>query len=204
EVKSRWEVRPAHEIKGHGTMLRMSGLRSLWSERMFRRLAIRLSRLLSPFSERDRFTIRMESDEFPEYAGELQADFLPKAPYRVEAEFDGEQSIAISLNARRATIERWNGQGDLSCGPVRIRLFAFDLDGEALARLGPRMEVRAWLREWTGVSIYRDGFRIWPYGEPHDDWLRLDQRRGEKPGRARRNTPDNWVHSRTQGATTPR
>ena len=43
------------------------------------------------------------------------------------------------------------------------------------------MEVRAWLREWTGVSIYRDGFRVWPYGEPHDDWLRLDQRRVNNP-----------------------
>ena len=53
--------------------------------------------------------------------------------------------------------------------------------GEALARIGPRLEVRAWLKEWTGVSIYRDGFRIWPYGEPHDDWLRLDQRRVNSP-----------------------
>jgi C4-dicarboxylate-specific signal transduction histidine kinase len=43
------------------------------------------------------------------------------------------------------------------------------------------MEVRAWLREWTGVSIYRDGFRVWPYGEPYDDWLRLDQRRVNNP-----------------------
>jgi signal transduction histidine kinase len=31
------------------------------------------------------------------------------------------------------------------------------------------------------VSVYRDGFRVWPYGEPHDDWLRLDQRRVNNP-----------------------
>src|SRR5437879_2954389 len=54
-------------------------------------------------------------------------------------------------------------------------------EGEALARIGPRLEVRAWLKEWTGVSVYRDGFRVWPYGEPHDDWLRLDQRRVNNP-----------------------
>ncbi len=64
---------------------------------------------------------------------------------------------------------------------MRARLFAFDLETEAVARIGPRMEVRAWLREWSGVSVYRDGFRIWPYGEPHDDWLRLDQRRVNNP-----------------------
>ncbi len=181
DVKNHWEVRPAQDIRKHGTVLRMSGLRSQWTERMFRRLCIRLSRLLSPFREKDQFAIRLESDEFPQYSGELRADFLQRAPYRVEAEFDGLQTISIGLNGRRAVAQQWNAQGDLSCGPVRIRLFVFDLDGEAIARIGPRMEVRAWLREWTGVSMYRDGFRVWPYGEPYDDWLRLDQRRVNNP-----------------------
>lgn len=182
DVLNRWEVRPAREIDGHGTVLRMSGLRSQWTERMFRRLSLRLSRLLSPFrTDRDRFVIHIESDDFPEYSGELRQDFLEKAPYRVEAEFDGDQTITLALNDRRAVSQRWNGHGELSCGPVRIRIYAFDLEGESLARIGPRMEVRAWLREWTGVSIYRDGFRVWPYGEPHDDWLRLDQRRVNNP-----------------------
>jgi signal transduction histidine kinase len=181
EVQNRWEVRPAKEIKGHGTLLRMTGLRAVWSERMFRRLSIRLARLLSPFRRDDPFVIRIESDEFPHYSGELRGDFLDRAPYRVEAEFDGQQGISLSLNGRPPVVQRWNGQGDLTCGPVAVRLFVFDLDGEALARVGPRMETRAWLREWTGVSIYRDGFRVWPYGEPHDDWLRLDQRRVNSP-----------------------
>lgn len=26
---------------------------------------------------------------------------------------------------------------------------------------------------YGGIRIYRDGFRVLPYGEPHDDWLRL-------------------------------
>jgi signal transduction histidine kinase len=181
EIQNRWEVRPARDVAPHGTLLRMSGLRMAWSERMFRRLSIRLSRLLSPFRQSDPFVIRIESDEFPHYSGELRADFLDRAPYRVEAEFDGRQGISLSLNGRHAITQRWNGQGELSCGPVCIRLYIFDLDGEAIARIGPRMEARAWLREWTGVSIYRDGFRVWPYGEPHDDWLRLDQRRVNSP-----------------------
>ena len=28
-------------------------------------------------------------------------------------------------------------------------------------------------REYGGMRVYRDGFRVMPYGEPHDDWLRL-------------------------------
>lgn len=181
EVHNRWEVRPAREVHSHGTLLKMTGLRAVWSERMFRRLSISLSRLLSPFRQNDPFIIRIESDEFPEYSGELRADFLDRAPYRIEARFDGKQSISLSLNGRTTGVQRWNGDGDLSCGPVCVRLFVFDLDGDAVSRIGPRQEVRAWLREWSGVSIYRDGFRIWPYGEPYDDWLRLDQRRVNSP-----------------------
>jgi hypothetical protein len=181
EVKNRWEVRAASAIRKQGTLLRMTGLRSTWTERMFRRLSIRLSRLLSPFRQGDRFTIRIESDEFPQYSGELRADFLQKAPYRIEAVFDGLETISIKVNGRAAIKQRWNGTGELACGPVRIRMYAFDLEAEALAKIGPRTEVRGWLREWTGVSIYRDGFRVLPYGEPHDDWLRLDQRRVNSP-----------------------
>jgi hypothetical protein len=181
EVQNRWEVRPARDVSPHGTLLRMTDLRAAWSERMFRRLSIRLARLLSPFRQKDPFAIRIESDEFPRYSGDLRADFLDRAPYRVKAEFDGRQDISLSLNGRPETVQRWNGQGDLGCGPVCVRLYVFDLDGEAVARVGPRMETRAWLREWTGVSIYREGFRVWPYGEPHDDWLRLDQRRVNSP-----------------------
>lgn len=181
DVKTRWEVRRAVTIPTHGTALRMSGLRSMWTERMFRRLSIRLGRLLSPFRDRDRFSIRIESDEFPEYAGELRSDIIGRAPYQIEASFDGDQTIVVTTARLREARQRWNGQGELTCGHVRVRLFVYDLEAEALARIGPRVEVRAWLREWTGVSVYRDGFRVWPYGEPHDDWLRLDQRRVNNP-----------------------
>jgi signal transduction histidine kinase len=180
-IRSQWVIRPATVIGRNGTVLRISGLRAAWTERMFLRLATRLSRLCSPFRELDDFGIILESDEFPHYAGELRAEFLEQAPYRVDAVFDGERFVAISLGGESATSESWPETRPPGSGPVRVRVFAFDLETEALARIGPRAEVRAWLREWSGISVYRDGFRVWPYGEPHDDWLRLDQRRVNNP-----------------------
>jgi signal transduction histidine kinase len=180
DVKAHWTTQSPTEIAEHGTVLRMSGLRSPWTERMYRRLATRLSRLRSPFRELDDLTIVLESDEFPQYSGELRADFLDRAPYQIEARFDGQQLVDIQVGGDRRTRHPWTG-ASLHCGPVRIKLFAFDLETEAVASVGPRMEVRAWLKEWSGVSVYRDGFRVWPYGEPHDDWLRLDQRRVNNP-----------------------
>lgn len=181
DVGSPWTVRPAREIKTSGTVLRITGLRSRWTERLFRRLCSRLARLMSPFQRVDNFRIVMESDDFPDYAGEIAVDFLDRAPHRLEAEFDGDQLIHVIPAGGRPRQLNWNGAGSLSCGPVRIRLFAYDLETDAIARVGPTREVRSWLKEWTGISVYRDGFRVWPYGESHDDWLRLDQRRVNNP-----------------------
>ena len=181
DIKSRWEERPAIEIPESGTILELTGIRTLWTERMFRRLSTRLSRLRSPFGGGDDFTIHIESDEFPQYSGELRPDFLERAPYTIRAEWDGEHSLEVQFNDSRPVTHPWNGQKPLKCGPVGVRIHAFDLETESLARIGPRNEVRAWLRGWSGISVYRDGFRVWPYGEPHDDWLRLDQRRVNNP-----------------------
>ncbi|MEZ4294648.1 MAG: ATP-binding protein [Polyangiaceae bacterium] len=182
DVRSRWELRSPDWLDSQGTVLRLSGLRVLWNERLFRRLSTRLSRLISPFGTGAKgFRIVIESDEFPDYAGEVAAGFLEQAPYQVEAAFDGGSSVSIALNGERPNQHAWPGNEPLRCGPVKVRLFAFDLETDAIARIGPRMEVRAWLREWSGVAVYRDGFRVWPYGEPHDDWLRLDQRRVNNP-----------------------
>jgi signal transduction histidine kinase len=180
-IKARWELRPASEIKTQGTVLRISNLRTVWNERMFRRLSTRLSRLQSPFTSRHGFAIRIETDEFPEYSGDLKSAFLDKAPYSMELDFDGRDTFKVKIAGKQTELPLPVGAGQLTCGPVRVRLYAFDLETEAIARIGPRTEVRAWLREWSGVSVYRDGFRIWPYGEPHDDWLRLDQRRVNNP-----------------------
>jgi hypothetical protein len=48
--------------------------------------------------------------------------------------------------------------------------------------LGVR-DFRRELDEFSGVSIYRDGFRVFPYGERGDDWLGLDLRRVNQPTR---------------------
>ena len=193
EVRNHWEIRPAEELKAQGTLLKITGLRTHWNERMFRRLTTRLARLRSPYESKNGFSIVIESDEFPLYSGELASGFLDAAPYSVEAEFDGETSLEVKLNGGKAVTTPWTGPA-LTCGPINVRLRAFDLETEAISKLGPRVEVKGWLREWCGVSIYRDGFRVWPYGEPHDDWLRLDQRRVNNPVSLPQQQPGRRLH----------
>jgi signal transduction histidine kinase len=43
---------------------------------------------------------------------------------------------------------------------------------------------KAWLKKFGGVKIFRDDFRIRPYGEKGEDWLKLGERQGQSPGGA--------------------
>jgi len=43
---------------------------------------------------------------------------------------------------------------------------------------------RAWLKKFGGVKIFRDDFRIRPYGENGEDWLKLGERQAQSPGGA--------------------
>ena len=38
-------------------------------------------------------------------------------------------------------------------------------------------EFDRWLKRWGGgLLVYRDGYRVYPYASPEDDWLKLDQK----------------------------
>ena len=44
-----------------------------------------------------------------------------------------------------------------------------------------RASRKAWLNKFTGVKIFRDDFRIRPYGEVGNDWLNLGYRQAKSP-----------------------
>ncbi|TPI51221.1 MULTISPECIES: sensor histidine kinase [unclassified Mesorhizobium] len=76
-------------------------------------------------------------------------------------------------------------------GPFDVRLYLFDREAEAiksnmrrsgLGELSAR-EARHILDEIAGVAIYRNGFRVRPYGDRESDWLLLDRRRVQDPSR---------------------
>ena len=43
---------------------------------------------------------------------------------------------------------------------------------------------KSWLKKFGGVKIFRDDFRIRPYGENGEDWLKLGERQSQSPGGA--------------------
>ena len=68
-------------------------------------------------------------------------------------------------------------------GPVSGKFYVFDRDRIILTKLGDSELVENFLDENGGVRVYRDGIRVYNYGEPGDDWLGLDLRRVNTPTR---------------------
>lgn len=68
-------------------------------------------------------------------------------------------------------------------GPVKGEFFVYDRDRDIIGRLGDSQLIQNILDEQGGVRVYRDGIRVYNYGEPGDDWLGLDLRRVNTPTR---------------------
>lgn len=72
----------------------------------------------------------------------------------------------------------------IECGPIEVELRVWDRDdlGNVVQKYHSTIQdIRRDLDAVAGINIYRDGFRVLPYGEPQDDWLRLDLRRVLNP-----------------------
>lgn len=69
-------------------------------------------------------------------------------------------------------------------GPFSFKFYWYnnrivkEIDG-----IGTITEVRALIKSWAGgLMVYRDGFRVFPYGSLDDDWLQLDPTAFSKGG----------------------
>lgn len=67
-------------------------------------------------------------------------------------------------------------------GTIRGRLHVFYKRDELLRLMGGDIrQTKQWLKDQAGVRVFRDGIRVYNYGEPEDDWLGLNARRINKP-----------------------
>jgi len=63
--------------------------------------------------------------------------------------------------------------------------FAFNLNKKIIDSIygyGNSGKVKDLIENFSGVRIYRDGIRVYNYGEPSDDWLLLNQTRNKRSG----------------------
>lgn len=117
---------------------------------------------------------------------EVSGSFLP------DGTFDGTMAIhrgnlePVEIDLTVLLDEK---AGEANCGNVLVHLFIFDRDTEAIKAAMKRAgmgaltakQARQILDDISGVAIYRNKFRIRPYGDEENDWLALDTRRVQTP-----------------------
>lgn len=194
EVESTWFTREPVEFAGsnHGTLLIIRSLRAKWNKGLVERIYTGLMRLVTPFSTASSdFTIKVDCTEFPEISGQVINPLLETAPYRLVGQVDEKGLMTIRGDDKREIDLKTlaynyfvndNGEArEPDCGPFSVSVNIWDL--EPINKVGTGVDVnrRKAVKAYSGVSIYRDGFRIWPYGEKDDDWLELNLRRINNP-----------------------
>jgi hypothetical protein len=214
EIDLEYEVRPIPDLQ-KGTRLTLEGVRrngskekgvsKAWERGDFEELHSRLSRLLSPFADVTEFSIYLDISGYPEFSGEVQPPELvlrPKYCLRGRLDDHGRFSGEMRSDGRlrkKFTARQLGEAGDEPpCGPFEVEIRAWDRDRPGLAPLMERYamgigEIRRTLDNYCGVAIYRDGFRVYPYGEKKSDWLGLDLR-------SRQNPPKNLANNQVVAA----
>jgi len=193
-----------------GTSITISDLRKEWTRGVARNVKRTITALVSPFESNDSFNAEFDIadkpgwfegllkwDDIKDYAlfnfkvtinGSKIKKFdysftpwasMPKISGRKEdkdnaiiskfSELEDEDGRKFSLNAHEI-------------GDVVFEGYIFDRDAYVM-RLGvsDKTGFKNYLDNNSGIRVFRDGLRVYDYGEPENDWLGLDLRRVNQP-----------------------
>jgi len=185
------------DVDQSGTTIRVSALRTAWSEDRLRALATTdLSRATDPFANKPAVPINIRFNGIPVLIDRLNELLFEHCHAIVTFEMKmrsargpiltGEidyrhhkrkQAIRLELNdlyeaagvTRPELLER--------LGPFTVRFYWYNRQLlDPIEGIGNVKQVRQLIAQWSGgLMVYRDGFRVPPYGSPEDDWLDLDR-----------------------------
>ena len=193
-----------------GTRIKITELRKTsWPRRDIRSLCRAVTSICSPFEHKGDFIAKLEVPEREEWLEDLPTvdSLMDLAPWHFTFALDAEKftweyefipppSLLKRLTGRSANVlkdqlllphergaTKVTHDADLLKGIGSISGTFVAYDGEQkILRLYPQVRnLRQFLGNQAGIRVYRDGVRIYNYGEPGDDWLSLDLRRVLKP-----------------------
>ena len=183
----------------HGTLIRITNLKHNWEKEDVEKLNIKCKKLVSPFSDTDFMISTTYSGEDIEITEIVDLkEILDMALLNVEGEIDKNGYCTYTLNRKKGELNILTRTEDKSfiadkfydknyklvrkpeCGPFQFKFYIYDLRGDEESTQsyldGKTKEI---IRNHR-IYLYRDGVRIYPYGDPDDDWLKLDILRGTR------------------------
>ncbi|MGJ7514465.1 sensor histidine kinase [Pseudomonas baetica] len=184
--------------KSKGTRLILVGLKENWSKSRLTNLRNEISLLVSPFASVNDFAIDFECPH-SELNGKLSSEkLLDVAVWTIEGSVNNNYQVNLKF--------LHNPTGELiklgplewcdwlpervkpECGPLSMKMYYIP---QPEATSANRKEWSTFMELHNGVRIYRDYFRVRPYGEPsgRGDWLDFGLRKAKSPSGIRQG---NW------------
>ena len=167
-----------------GMIIVMEGLRDEWKQRDIDKLQKELRLLVAPdFIEKDPFKIELIAPDFRIEETLLVNEILSLNYAKVNAKiYDNATKVYIEYNDREGKKDYISEESitPYLCGNVEAEIYFFLRDSNNLSRPGSGYNFRFALQmldTYCGIKIYRDNFRVKPFGDIGNDWLFLDQKK---------------------------
>lgn len=188
--------------KAHGTIIEISDLKTKWTvdriERIMREVGKLQPIFTSDINSDFRILLYKDAELFQtetRYQDQLTNLMNNKAVFRITngRYVEENNTIAFLLNDKQVELSfndqdiaglkqfdyfRQHGYAT-ECGSFSFEFYIFDFDvnSENPSKYYLDNEEKKIIRNHR-IYLYRDGIRVMPYGDPEDDWLRIDIARG--------------------------
>ena len=177
-----------------GTTIQILGLRSEWTRSKLEEIAnSEFSKLTDPFTPASRYPIKLTYNREPVKITPFNKQILEWSHAIVEGKFSkAGLTLAGKMDFRLHAREKYfqlegthlhsvTGASEAtlrSLGSFSYKFYWYNRQLlTAIDGIGNQKQVRELIAQWAGgLMLYRDGFRVFPYGNPDDDWLGLDKK----------------------------
>lgn len=196
---------PTVFTEGTGTQIKITELKTNWDRRELREVYRNLNSLNSPFSNKNEsFKVDVTTNayvfeglpDFEEiqesalYFGhcrmtgnkieQFKYEFKPwnslikvdRGRTKTEADLISQELIIIDEEGKEINLD------DFGIGPIEFDVIIFELSSHVFNFVNTeKTSIKNYLRDNGGIRVYRDGVRVYDYGEADNDWLGLEQKR---------------------------
>lgn len=174
----------------HGTTLSIGKLRDKWTKNDFLQIWKYVLLLQPPFeiplrhraSKNDSKTYapdpgfkvhingKLRDEAVPELS--IEKSFLANRTALIKGWLDAEGKGHFQVHSKILAFEDKTDSEDKyqEVGPLEFEASYFIYDAKLISKVN---EARRFGKQFGGIRIYRDGFRVLPYGESSNDWLQL-------------------------------
>ena len=176
------------DINSHGTTLKISELREVWKDQNLKKVWTGVLMLQSPFKPTPSISsndyeldpgfetvINNEASNKKRIEYSIDTMLLDHALAEITGEIDEHGKAKVYVNSLRLQLDDSHNfnKGFLRTGPLSFQAKYF-IYTSSLMSISTKKAID-FAHEYGGIRIYRNGFRVLPYGERSDDWLKLDR-----------------------------